>query len=235
MYETGGDLVTAIAKYDPQLFDELPSLDEAERSLGTLPNTLSGVAGILSARGVEARIGLGLLHRHFRLDDSERLVEVVDLEERTAVGQPQLAIDAASSSVPHLFRAVQDGDCYRWHPLEYVQVGQASARALAAQTWLAAQTELLNEIAAYLDQEGALDVFGVSLEHGREEIDCAEDEVLLEETSVAARRLTMRPYSLNGLQGRATPTNWSVSDGQVKMRCTCQRAGDERHGHFETN
>jgi hypothetical protein len=167
------------------------------------------------------------------LNAGERLVEVVDLERRAAVGRPATEAEAVDV-VPHLFRAVREEDGYRWHPLEFVAVGDASTQAVSAQRWLAADADLLEEIAAFLDRQGAMNVFGLSLDHGREEIECADDEVLLEETDEVSRTLTMRPCRTD-LIGKGTPTNWSVKDGQVRMRCTCQRAGDDRHGHFETN
>jgi hypothetical protein len=225
----------AVLEYDSTLFDSLPSFDAAQESLIHFESKLDRFGKVVSRHDGDDRVGLALLHRHFELRADEVLVEEVIPEQRISIGKPRPAV-AAGAVTPHLFRATRDGDGYRWHPLEYVDVSEAPdmAESLA---WFSRQSELLHEVAETLDREGALQSFGLSLRHGREEIPCADDEVLVESTDEASRTLTMRPRKLDGLQGTTTPTNWSVQDGKVVLRCTCQvDASTKKHvGHFETN
>src|SRR5262249_26545666 len=102
--------------------------------------------------------------------------------------------------------------------------------------WLRApaRRQLLDSLAEALVVEDLEEVFGLALDHGRDEIPLADDEVLLEETFTHPRRLLLRPAPLGAALARSTPTGWSVRDGEVIMRCTCQTV-DGRHNHFETN
>ena len=98
------------------------------------------------------------------------------------------------------FRAVRTDSGYEWRPLEFVDCSD-DPDAAATAGWFTKQSQLLNELAYALDQEGALDAIGVSLTHGREEIPCEPDEVLVEDTDELTRTLTMRPRKLDSLKG----------------------------------
>lgn len=226
--------MTVLENYDPARFDSLPPLDEAEAGFTRHMESLDSLARLVSARDAGDRIGFALLHRHFGLNADERLVERLDHVGCESVSSPRRG-PFGLETVPHLFRATRCEDGYRWYPLEFVDASESRASFDESLTWLDQQADLLDELARSLDRDGAIDVFGISLSHGREEIPCDSDEVLVEDTDCARRVLTMRPRKLDDLQGTSTPTNWSADDGKVVMRCTCQRAGDDRHGHFETN
>jgi hypothetical protein len=226
--------VNLLAEYDPIKFDTLPPLDEAEAAFTRHEGSLRTLAKLVSEHGADERVGLALLHRHFALEADERLIEKVDHLNRHSVSTPR-RVSFSQEAVPHLFRPVRVDDGYRWYPLEFVDVTSHRPAIGDSTQWLEQKTDLLNDLASSLDHDGALGVFGISLKHGREDIPCDKDEVLVETTDSMRRMLTMRPRKLHAVDGSSTPTNWSADSGQVVMRCTCQRAGDERHGHFETN
>jgi hypothetical protein len=225
--------MTAVLDYDPTMFETLPSFEEAQHNLAQIEAKLPAIAQEISQYDSDGRIGLALLHRHFTIARNEILVERVIPEERVTQGTPQLAGEV--EVVPHLFRATCSGRGFDWHPVEFVELAEASSDASATWAWFRANGDMLNAVAAALEEEGALDAIGLSLSHGREEIACEADEVMVEETDEATRTLTMRPRRLDDICGISTPTNWGVVDGGVRMRCTCILDSDRRHGHFETN
>jgi hypothetical protein len=93
--------------------------------------------------------------------------------------------------------------------------------------------ELVADLHAVLKKHDALSRFGITLLHTHFPI--ASDEVILEETDVAARRQQMRPVQIGQIEGtRLTDTSWSLETGHPVMRCTCQES-QGRHNHFESN
>lgn len=226
--------MSQLGTYDPSFFESLPSFVIAQGNLSWAEPHLASSAQVISDHGGDDRVGLALLHRHFSLERDELLVETVFPEARLSIGRPEKD-PSPGDVVPHTFRAVRDGETWSWHPLEFVAAGRTCSASERTVSWLDQHDELLSHLADTLSAAGLLDVFGLTVNHGREDIECAEGEVLVESTDEQRRVLRMEPRSLSDVVGVTTPTNWSVRDGEVRMRCTCQRDQSGSHQHFETN
>ena len=77
----------------------------------------------------------------------------------------------------------------------------------------------LSEIREVLLRHNRLDRFGMCLLHSHFPI--ADDEILLEETDVAARTLTLRPVKrTNIVASEVIETNWTLGSGAAVQLCS---------------
>jgi hypothetical protein len=78
--------------------------------------------------------------------------------------------------------------------------------------------ECLNELKTVLAKHGALSRFGITLLHQHFEV--ADDEVLVEECDVEAKRLTIGPKKIASVEvGQSIATNWRLDSGAVLAKC----------------
>ena len=86
----------------------LPHLDDV-RPLDTSDATcLAELGTVLARHGKTERFGVGLLHRHFDLEEGERLVELIDEETRTLTARPVKA-NELSEAMPSMWQLTEDG------------------------------------------------------------------------------------------------------------------------------
>jgi hypothetical protein len=222
--------------YFPEHFNSLPTFRQAQENLKVHKHKIDDVGRVLHAHGLADEIGIALLHRHFELSADEILVEKIDSAQAQSVGAPRPK-EAAGKVLPHLFRAVineNDGTA-AWFPVEFCDAGDDDGSLAERCAKLAENAPLLNEVAQTLRDEFATGAFGLSLFHGREEIQCTADEVLTESTDEIGRTLVMRPGKLAAVGASSTPTLWRFDGVKPLMNCTCQTDPDGGHQHHETN
>lgn len=87
---------------------ELPHLHEVPPLDATDAACIAEMHEVLARHGKTGRFGVGLLHRHFDLHRSERLVETIDEESRTLTTRPVKA-DDLSDAVPSAWQLTADG------------------------------------------------------------------------------------------------------------------------------
>jgi hypothetical protein len=91
-----------VAAYEPLLFAELPSFEEAQLNLARLEEKLETFGNVVSSHDGDDRIGLALLHKHFDLEPDELLVERVVADERVSIGQPRIVDVSEEVAAPSL-------------------------------------------------------------------------------------------------------------------------------------
>lgn len=86
----------------------LPHLDEVRPLDATDGTCLAEIGLILARHGKADRFGIGLLHRHFTLEEGERLVELIDEETRTLTARPVKA-DELPDAMPSAWKLTAEG------------------------------------------------------------------------------------------------------------------------------
>lgn len=225
----------SLQEYAPNHFNDLPTFRQAQENLKQLQPKLDKIGRVLHKHGCADEIGIALLHRHFDLADDEVLVEKVEPAQGQSVGAPRNR-DTSGKILPHLFRAVvsdNDSACV-WFPVEFADVEDDDGSLAERYARFQANAPLLNDVAQTLRDEGAIGAIGLSLFHGREEINCSSNEILVESTDDVRRVLVMRPGSIGVDDKTSTPTLWRFDGKKVLMACTCQNS-PQGHNHYESN
>lgn len=151
----------SILSYDPQYYDSLPEIEEADALFTERWSTDSlaaKVGHVFTKHGVQDDFGLSLLHRHFDMDPAEILVNIenVAVPWHTASMNPQLANVMGSS-----WRIVSDGLA----PIEFHYTNDTIRANIED------HLDFVNELASVL-QELALDkVLGVCAFNGVDDND----------------------------------------------------------------
>src|SRR5438876_12184253 len=101
-----------VIPFDPRTFNTLPSLNEAKKKLEMNQHALEQLGSVISKHGLQADVGIALLHRHVEMQSDERLVEFVDPTARRSEVRP---CGQDTIGMPHLF-GLQNGD---WYPVEF--------------------------------------------------------------------------------------------------------------------
>ena len=169
-------------------FMRLPLYEETRDNALLRRGDVDALLRLLSAAGVDARVGVSLLHRHFAMEEGELLVERVTAEQAYAAPERRPADDGGV--LPYTFRVLP---CGRLEPLEHVvaDAGTEPLRALLDRLDRDADG-VLPALGGWLAERGLTDVFGLGVAHR----DALRDHRrTLENSDEAARWLLVRAYS----------------------------------------
>jgi hypothetical protein len=92
------------AHFNPRIYNSFPEVEIASQELdknGNLQAFLTEARDIAISKGLESHIGVRLIHRHFEVEDDERMVETLVIGEEgkmTLVTQPEKETDAVPAS-----------------------------------------------------------------------------------------------------------------------------------------
>jgi len=86
----------------------LPHLHEVRPLDASDGTCLAELAAVLARHGKAGRFGVSLLHRHFALEEGERLVELIDAEHRTLTARP-CKTDELPEAVPSMWQLTSEG------------------------------------------------------------------------------------------------------------------------------
>jgi len=216
-----------ISHYSPEAFNSLPSLFAARTGLEQHRETIRRLGEVIGRHDLQDVVGIALLHRHFEIARDERIVERINRGRSESVARAETQGEA---TVPHLFRFSAEG----WRPIEFLSAEDAARNAIAETLErVAAGPTFLREFANVLVQDGAVDVFGVGLFHGREQLVSETDGILVERTDVAGRASVVRAESTRAVAGLdVTETLWLWDGKTPRLTCVCTGKGDD-HAHID--
>lgn len=226
--------MNGLAPYDHVTFSNLHSLFDADALRHTLSLDLEEFGWMLKKFELHRVVGLALLHRHFSMDHTERLVERLDYDDFVSITSPR---DVSSGHlVPHLLKVGTSDKSgqYHWQPLEFVEQDDARNLCERGLQEVLKNAAFLDNFAKLLEVRNAISVLGISVLHGREKLLRSQSEVLVEGPGAVKRTLRLAPSEedhpdvLAGIQ-----TVWVFDGKRCRMACTCQDPQD--HRHLETN
>lgn len=214
-----------LTTYEPSIFDCLNKFSDAKQSLAQHKNTLGELGTVICKHGLQQKVGLTLLHKHFDLLPHERLIESVG--DNKMYINPVAGVDE-EAILPYLWKFssevsaknfTQNPSCF---PLEFQYKSAAKPDDIEAIQALMANSNFLEDIAIKLRDFGLEDVFGLSILH-REAIAISEGEVLVETTDHETRCLTLAAVNSRDVcKEELTETLWHFTvdkDYDVAREC----------------
>jgi hypothetical protein len=217
--KVGSSSSVAVEEYDPKVFDNLPLFRDSKGSLRTHRSRLRPLGGVIVHHGVEDRLGVSLLHKHFPLAPDEIITRSFDMPNRTAIMRPSK--EGKPRAVPYLWRLVrQERGGFAYYPLEFVREEYAEDfRGFN----LGDHVDFLLDMAHVLTEHGLQDVFGIAVPSNIRKLAQDDDELLIETTDSATRTLTVKPH-LGPVPDNEelTETIWTftASDEETVASCT---------------
>jgi hypothetical protein len=197
-----------ISPYAPSLFLSLPDFWTAKHSLERTKGHLKELGTMICRYGLQERVGVSLLHKHFTVYSNEQLVKHFVGNSAYIRLYPQ-SID--ENIVPYLWKLEHDEETgvQSFYPLEFVDTVQRASRARTDAQKFVSSEMFLAEIAAKLCALNLENVFGLCTLHGNSEIVLGDEEILLETTDHVNRVLTLAPAAKTLTE--TTETSWQFT------------------------
>ncbi|MBD2200859.1 MULTISPECIES: glycerol-3-phosphate ABC transporter substrate-binding protein [Calothrix] len=213
-----------LTTYEPSIFDSLNKFSDAKQSLAQHKNTLGELGAVICKHGLQQKIGLTLLHKHFDLLPHERLIESVG--DNKIYINPIAGVDE-EAIIPYLWKFSSEfsgenlAQNISYSPLEFQYKSTATTDNIEAVQALMANSNFLEEIAMKLQNFGLEDVFGLSILH-REAIAIAKGEILVETTDHEKRCLTLTAVNSNDVcKEELTETLWHFTEEDLGFARVC--------------
>jgi len=193
--------------YNPAAFDELLFEDKAEDLIQQFKTSLPILGEIIFSHGLTDTVGICMLHKHFNMEPSERLLEKIDGHVSTAF--PVALEDIPSDAVAYTWKVYGDSETGVWVPLEYVTGCTLAETRLAA---VMANKQFLSEMRSALLNMNLHWLLGLGVLH-RDAIHNADpNRSIMETTDEQNRILTVQPEStvVNSIleNSRVSTTLW---------------------------
>lgn len=189
----------------------LPSLEEAKQVARVSRAQIREFGNIICKHGLHETFGICLLHRHFDVDDSERLVHRHDRHLKQVLATPSTAESSSTSAC--IWGVAPEATDQPWVELEYLDTSQFPSVFAEASQSLREQDRFLNDIGSALCGSGKARFFGLGVFH-RDVVPIPPDCILAEFSNDEARTLTVRAASraeIDPLQN--TTTMWRFQPG----------------------
>ncbi len=103
-------MTAVLHNFSIEKFEQLPHFDEAKLELPSLDEKIQILGEVITKHNIP-HAGVALLHKHFDLNDNERLVEMSPTDHVSEIKASQ----EYESALPYLWRYDDNG----WYPLEF--------------------------------------------------------------------------------------------------------------------
>ena len=230
--ETVAQLHSQIGLYDPQVNDRLTYFHDARNGVAAAKSSLRNLGDVICRHQIHEFVGVCLLHKHFDLKYSERLVRIVDMNQATST--PREA--GFEHCVPFSWKLDPSSDrsVDTFRPLEFFVAAESSGaarRVAELSSTLVGMHEFWYDIAAVFRQLELQDVLGLSILN-QQFLEKQPDEAFLETTNDRNRVLTLRPAPKSAVERPSIiETQWLFSPGETADgACThCSHMGCNGH------
>ena len=211
-----------ISAYDASVFTKLKPFNTAKQSLDHNKTALNDLGSVICRHGLQDKVGIALLHKHFDVQVNERLVE--EFTENKLLISPCSAM-YTEAATPYMwkFQLSTQSDEFMLYPLEFVHPSSPNvSHATGLTKALSENKDFVEEFATELLNMNLLDVFGITALH-RDSLEVHEDEVRLETTNYDDRLLTISVASVGDIDhSTLTETQWTFTpDKDFKILGLC--------------
>ncbi|NJP11547.1 MAG: hypothetical protein HC866_20460 [Leptolyngbyaceae cyanobacterium RU_5_1] len=192
-------------------YRSLPSLEEAKQVAQVSLSHIRELGDVICKHGLYETFGVCLLHRHFNVDNFERLVHQHEQHLNQVFVTPSRT--SSNSTAGCIWGITPETTDQAWIDLEYFDVDQFPSVFATASDLLREQDEFLSEISSVLRGSGLDWYFGLGIFH-RDVVQLSEGSVLAEFSDDEARTLTVRaatPAEIDPLHN--TTTMWRFQPG----------------------
>lgn len=209
--------------YDSDTFSQLNDFDSAKGLLAQNREKISELGSIIVRHSLHNQLGISLLHKHFELQNSERLV--AEFHESSIVTEPKIP-QLNEDLIPYLWklRISKEDESLRFYPLEFVRSSEKTLAAAKSYSSVLTHPEFLLEMGEALDRLDINNVFGIST-LDRTNLIVDEDEILVERSDNLIRQSLLSIESIDDCTpSKLTETLWTFSPsfevGQGCLHCT---------------
>lgn len=199
-------------EYIAEVYDGLNEFSAAREALSVSRGSISIIGENILEYGAEEALGVSLLHKHFDLLPSERLVKTITID--GAITTPVVQY-VDSTLVPYLWKLDVDKGRGSLRPLEFLPRCSCPDYVRSLSEAVSRSRDLATALAHTIKQQSMENVFGIQLLHMP---DIKEDEVWLEETDSSNRVLSLTVSPEDHGIADATETLWvfeRISDGDT--------------------
>ena len=203
-------------------YNSLPPVEEASKALNEVGYDYLSILGqLLIKYGVQSRLGISLVHRHFRLEDDEQLTrvrvrqsdEVISTVFKNGIPDSQivkdydLLIPESSKLVPSMFIVRHSGII----PYEFCCIEEEDANILYFNTLSRIDDDFVSEWVTILDECKMGDRLGLAILNDNST--CAVEAMCSDK-----RVRIFRQCAIGGDKTEYIPTVWMAA-GQVLQAC----------------
>lgn len=147
----------ALPDYMPNAYSTLPSFFQAQQQLKQNNDVLHQLGDVIVKYGLQDKVGVSLLHKHFPLQKDEKIV-------RKAHSTSVVAAAEKSNGpfIPSQWRLFPVGGRSVYAPIEFLDPGSFSKTAIEQSLSVERDHEFLTSFATVLKDRGAENIFGLS-------------------------------------------------------------------------
>ncbi|PYH35602.1 uncharacterized protein BO87DRAFT_433306 [Aspergillus neoniger CBS 115656] len=197
-----------VAQYDHRAFDTLMDVDESAyyfESLTGYEHLRSGLRDIFMRHGVDDKLAVALLHRHFELASNEKLVELGPVSSPWPIASHDDSV-LGGSILPHTWRVFEN----ELHPLEFRFVAKHELQDAKQVQFTRAFFE---DFRQYVTANGLEGVIGITqINHGDDD---GESDVQLMEVTHGRSSVMVPAIPTSEAPGPFFQTVWSFVEKQT--------------------
>ena len=221
----------AFLDYCSTTYDSLLEFQEAKLNSYTSNKKIIQLGNIICEYGLQDKIGLCLLHKHFNINSDEVLLRKVI--RNCAVTSPTSFLK--KQLIPYMWKIDGnfDSEHYNLCPLEFVMPNVNSTvikRIASINKILYSKADFLFEFANKLIELKLTNAFGISILNS-----CfltkSMDETFLETTNEGLKKLTLKPTNREVLINETIQTQWIFTPSNSTAGTACTHCSHGNCGH----
>lgn len=173
-------------------------------------------------------LGLTYLHKHFEIDNDEKLVCIIS--NGKSVTAPIQSSNINFRIVPYIWKVEKYENIINWYPIEFVKINTENDIAYKQYLDFINNNKFQNELGEILIGLNIQDIFGISTRF-RDELITNKDDILLEITDLKNKKLEIKPI-LNSDNNPLSDmeTGWYFNkkgESELSLSCrnTCRHQG----------
>src|SRR5215210_4126711 len=145
--------------YSPEVFARLVDIEVARQAVPANEDKIASLGEVICQHGLAEVVGVSLLHRHFDLKDSERLI--TGYVENGWSAKPEVVSDDEVRPFMWKLERNDQANGWEWVPIEFFRRNALLADEEAQSDTLVRSADFLNSMAARIVEVGVPDNFGI--------------------------------------------------------------------------
>ncbi|PWG04027.1 hypothetical protein [Polaribacter aquimarinus] len=175
-------------------------------------------------------LGLTFLHKHFEIDNDEKLI--CKILNGKSITKPIKTSEIDFEIVPYLWKVEKNENVINWYPVEFVKINNKNDDAYKQYVEFITNNKFQEELGKILVGLNLQDIFGVSTRF-RDVLIKNDDDILLEVTDLKNKTLEINPI-LNSENNPTSDmqTGWFFDvKGNNKMSLSCRNTCRHQGSH----
>ncbi|MFB5080599.1 hypothetical protein [Raoultella sp. C349492] len=193
--------------YDPIVYANLPDFFQAKEFLSHYQSYIDDAGEIIKSYGVNGKIGINLLHKHFNLLSDELLVRHIERDKIIIKPLRIGKIEVCAFSWAFAKKSIDAP--YQLHPVEFIRKNDCHEWVGSINDFIGENSSFQNELFSYLSTKGLINYFGIGL-NPRPLMKIEKNQTLMEEDNHAERKLILNIVSIESIDHtESTQTLWT--------------------------